>query len=192
MAKAKFNFKKLEKEIKYLAIDCGYCDENGNFPDFEEEEEDGSVSIDNVPWTIGEFEKKGYKYGGSWYHVSSEFGTEDSELQFHYCFYPDCNCITIEGETFSMKECMIVINMVMKQLEDNKHSYCISYGFEGDESFQSFHHDASHFAMWWNHFIRFFEGRIDDIKKISIWLEEFEEDGRKQPYNAIIFNENNE
>lgn len=201
--KVKLDFKKLEREINYLSMWPSYIDGNGELVNFEETDENGDTNVDNWPMSINEFIKKGYKYGGSIYNCESGYGTDDDvEPTFDYCFKPEFNSIEIIGKTFTMKECLIIINMVMKQLEDPKHSYCVCYGFDGDEGYQYFHQDPSHFGRWWVDFLRFFEGRIDDIKFVNITLdihkEEFNDKVYDQPvmhitlFNKIPYGEDNE
>lgn len=171
MRKVKFNFKALEKEINYLAMWPNYYGENGELMNFDVEDEKGNVSLDEWPMTISELEKKGFKYRGSVYNCSSEYGDEEKEPHFDYIFSPEDNEIEVVGETFTMKECLVIINMVMKQLEDKKHSYGVAYGFDEDYEFQFMHQDASHFGWWWDSFIKFFEGRQSDIKYIRLQMQ---------------------
>lgn len=193
MKKIKLNFKALEKEINYLTMWPNYYDENGELMNFDVEDEAGNTSLDEWPMSITEFEKKGYKFNGSVYNCSAEYGDDENEPKFDYLFWPDDNSIEIVGETFTIKECLIIINMVMRQLQDKKHSYGIIYGFGKDSDFHFMHHDASHFGWWWADFIRFFEGRQSDIKHIRIWIEieKDEEFDKEYPVVVIMFDDEN-
>lgn len=186
-----FNFKALEKEINYLAMWPDYIDQNREFLNFEKEDKNGCISIDDCPMSIGELEKKGHKYYGSTYHCHSEYGTEKDELEFEYFFRPSSNEIEIMGDKFSMKECLVIINMVMEQLKYGKHAYYICYGFNGDSELQFVHQDAAHSGWWWINFMRCFEGRIDDIKYVNLSLEVEEYDEGKRPTVYIILDNEN-
>lgn len=186
----KFKFKKIENEINYFMFQPSYYGDDGKPINFEIQNDDGTYDIDEVPFSISEFEKKGYKYKGSFYECEDGYGDDDTQPTIVYEFIPSSQSILIFSSEFSIKECIIVINMVMKQLEeDRKHSYCVFFDYDGYVNGSYFHHDASHTGAWWSEFTRLFLSCKNDINVICIELteEDNEFNGRmyKQPIISI-------
>lgn len=191
----KFNFKKIEKSINYLSLWPEYCDENGEFIDFEEEDinHPGFYSIDNCPLSIEEFENKGYTYGGSFYAFGSLYGDDEDEAKMCINFHPEHDAINFKSNKFSFKECITTINMVMAQIkadEDNR-SYNIFFGSVGDnENWRGYHHDATHSGYWWDEFVQFFSECKDTLEEIEISLRE-KENGDGEIFIAFFEKDNN-
>lgn len=186
--KAKFDFKAIEKTINYLSLWPSYCNENEEFIDFEEEDGNGNYSIDNCPFSIEEFESKGYTYGGSIYAFSTLYG-EEGETDMHINFYPKDNLITFLSDKFSYKECVTIINMVMAQInaDEKNRSYCLYFGIVGDnESWKGYHHDATHSGFWWDEFVQMFSECKDDINRVEISLSE-KEDGEGEIFIELYY-----
>ena len=175
--KPRFDFKAIEKSINYSYCWPSYCNENGEFIDFEEEDENGYYSIDNCPLTIDEFESKGYTFGGSTYYCNPLYG-DDGEATIHINFYPKHDEIYLEADKYSFNECLTIINMVMAQIkaDEKNHCYNLYFGFDGEENeegkWKGYGADPAMSNYWWDDFAKMFSERIDEIKDVHIYLEE--------------------
>lgn len=174
MAKLKTNllkFKELEKCINYYEM-MNYFSiiERGKITplDYEKLEADGHDVEDEYPFSILEVEKLGYT-------VDEELiECQENDEVVKYYFNLSHNCIEIETDKFTLKEGIIVLDLVKKQLRaDYGRCYEVIFGHTSDnEHFTHYHQEATDYGLWWSDFLRLYQEKIENIGSIGLYLED--------------------
>lgn len=172
MAKLDFNylrFKELEKCVNYFEAWPSYqVDDNGKYVQLEENklEADGHNLDDDWPFSIEDVEKLGYKFEGEMIECDGGDVT--------YYFDVDKQSISIESDKFTLKEAIVILDLVRAQLKaDIGRCYEVIFGHTSDnEHFTHYHQEATAYGLWWTDFLELYQEKIDDISSIEIYLED--------------------
>lgn len=170
---AKFKFDKLMSVLDYYDIQ----------KDFLTRGEDGleSFNFDNLfeigldendfPDNFAQFKKLNIDLDKIVVHCQ-----DIDENEVSYLFEPNINSIAIFSDTWTMKEAITIINLVMQQqLLDKKLCYEVIIGHTSDEEhFTHYAQETTAFGMWWNDFIKLYQEKIDDIDFIELNLDDNE------------------
>ena len=167
----KLKFDKLMNELSYYYIQKDYLvkrgDELESF-DFDKLFELG-IDEDEFPDNFAQFRKIHIKIDEIVAHCS-----DNNDDVIMYFFNPSSNEITVMSDTWTIKEALTVINIVMKQqMLDKGLCYEVIFGHTSDnEHFTHYAQESTVFGMWWNDFIKLYQEKIDDISSIDIILED--------------------
>ena len=167
MKKERFNFDKLMDVINYYDVQRDFITvgEDGklNSFDFRTFDEMG-VDEDNYPYNFKEFLKHNIKLD------KIVLCAEDHAEPMFYWFEDDEGFIAIDGEKFTMKEALTIINLVMEHQRLNKR-WChnVTFGKNGEER-TVYAQESTAFGLWWNDFLEFYQENVDNIDMIYIEL----------------------
>ena len=172
MSKLDFNylrFKELEKCVNYYEAFPSYkVDDNGKSVQLEETklEADGHDVENDWPMSIDDVEKLGYRF------EEEMIECDGGEVQ--YFFDTEENSIHIQAEKFTLKEAIIVLDLIRAQLKaDVGRCYEVILGHDSDnEHFTHYHQEATDYGLWWVDFLKLYQEKIDDISSIGIYLIE--------------------
>lgn len=167
----KLKFDKLMDELSYYDIQKDFLvmgnDTLVSF-DFDKLFELG-LNEDEFPNNFSQFKKLHIKIDEIVAHCSDNNGDDIA-----YFFDPSSNAITVMSDTWTIKEALTIINLVMKQqMLDKNLCYEVIFGHTSDnEHFTHYAQESTVFGMWWNDFVRLYQEKIDDISCIDIILED--------------------
>lgn len=165
----KFNFDKLMDVINYYDVQRDFIimnndDEYESF-NFERFEQMG-IDEDDYPYNFKEFLKHNIKLD----KIAIWAGDHSSE-PIIYWFNADDNSISIDGEEYTIKEALTIINLVMEHQRLNKR-WChnVTFATDNDKERVVYAQESTTFGLWWNGFIQFYEQHMADISSIDIDL----------------------
>lgn len=157
---------KLSKELNYYDVQFDFYKGDRTILNYDELFERGMYE-DDFPWTIDEFKKLGYGFSKAVYECS------DKERMVYYEFNELENHIIIKSDNFTIKEFIIIVNMIQAQ-QCGKWLYQVGIGNSNEDTYTKYGQETTSFGMWWEDFYNMYMDNLkkDIIDKILICMEE--------------------
>lgn len=170
----KFNFDEIAKAINYYDYQYAFYKGDGSINDFDEYFERG-IDEDDFPKTVADFKKLGYGFS------KEIFECNDNDKRIvNITFDNEEDLVIIESDKFTIKECFIVVDMVIKHLrapENLKRELFVAFGNDKDETHVLYHGESTAFGMWWESFHDLFVKRMkgkNKMKRIYLSIEDYQ------------------
>lgn len=171
----KLKIEKMADAINYLEVQKTFYKGNGNELTFDDLLKLGKNEED-YPFTIREFKKLGYALS------RVDFQCYDNNNDITYILDNKDKTIVIDCNNFTLKECFIIINMIMKHLDNIGPGQFISFGNANDKTHSLFHEEATAYGMWWEDFHNIYVNRLKSKNKLSqiqIFTEDYQTDDKR-------------
>lgn len=131
------------------------------------------LTEDDYPFDIKEFKKLGLGFSGVTYDC------QEGDRIITYNFDKNNNMVVIESDSFTIKECFIIIDMIRKQLQAVGSGDFISFGNDEEDTHILYHEESTAYGVWWEDFYNLFMSRThgeNKMKKIFIFTEDYQTD----------------
>lgn len=162
-----FDIDKLRNVLSYYDVQESYKSINNVDINFDEEEYE---EFSTYPVPYNELAAKHSSINEIFCDCSDDF---PEEKHMGYWFDIHENNIMISGNKFSMKEAIIIINMVMEQQRaDIGHCYEVTFGDIDEDDGVLYHQEATAFGLWWDDFIKYYQDKMNKIESIGIFFGE--------------------
>lgn len=176
----KLNFEKMAEAINYGDVQPTFYKKDGEHLTEEDLLSKNLCPDDDWPFYIKDFKRLKLGFSHVIYDCSDDF--MDDKKSVLYLFDNKEKSITIETDTFTIKEFITIINMIDKHLKFSKSEQFIAFGNDNDETHKLFHGESTADGMWWKDFYDLYIDRINGLyklKRIHIQTEDYqnEEEG---------------
>lgn len=174
----KFDLNGMAIAINYYDFEMSFYKGDGNELDLVEDIFAKGLCEDDYPFTIEDFEKMGYGFSKAVYKCNDG----DNSNDVTYVLDDTNDCITIQSDNFTMKECFIIIDMINRQLVSEKRGLFVSFGNDLDDTHVLFPEESTAFGRWWNDFIKLYQSRLkknNKLSKILIFKADYETDDNR-------------
>lgn len=174
--KNKLNLTEMAEAINYYDVQTAFYKKNGKILSDKDLLSKGLDIENDWPFNFKEFKKLGFGVS----HVI--YDCEEGKRNVLYLFDYKTNTITIESDKFTIKEFLIIIDMIRRHFDCVGAGQFIAFGNDNDETHTLFHEEGSVFGVWWEDFYNFYMDRINGIytlKRIHIQTDDYETDDKR-------------
>lgn len=171
----KLKIEKMAEAINYYYVQKSFYKKNGDELSIDDLLAK-DMDEDDFPWNIKDFKKLGYGFS------KAEFYCNEDNKDILYSFSNDEKSIIIDSENFSLKEFIIIVDMIKRHLEAIGAGQFISFGRANEDTHTLYHEEGTVFGLWWEEFYRVYKEWLDDDTKqsqIQIFTDDYQTDDER-------------
>lgn len=171
----KLKIEKMAEAINYWDTQKTFFKSDGNELTIDDLLAKG-MNEDDYPWDIKEFKKLGYGFSKVDYYCVED----DKDVL--YTFFNVDKSVVVTSKKFSLKEFMIIVDMIRRHLDSIGAGQFISFGRDNEETHTLYHEEGTVFGAWWEEFYKVYVEWLNDEDKesqIEIFTEDYQTDDER-------------
>ena len=141
---------------------------------------------DEFPFSIEEFKKLDCGFSKAIFECS-DFGKNKT----FYCVDEKNGTITIDAEKFTIKEFIIIIDMISRHLVYSNTEDFVSFGDVDKDKHVLYHGESSVFGCWWEDFYKVYMKKLkskEKINRVQIFTSDYETDDERMYVKDRVIN----